>query len=97
MLVDCAYCLLLPDVRYFGVIRRCDGCGRLWRRAWACNACDRYGVEHSLRGGGECTPGLAWRPATWVQQLRWARIPASRRGPEPPSSRPRRGQPMHAR
>ena len=92
MRIRCSSCLLLPENRHYGVVRRCPECNRLWRRAWACGACDTHGVEHSLRGGGQCVDGLVWRPATWVQRLAWKRILSRAAGLDlgPQSSRLRR-------
>jgi hypothetical protein len=53
-----------------GDLWRCDRCGRLWRVASACDACDWYG---SRPHPGMCTLGLVWRPATLWQRLRYRR------------------------
>jgi hypothetical protein len=53
-----------------GDLWRCDECGQLWRVGRACGICAAYGDRPHR---GQCQVGLAWRPATFWQRLRYHR------------------------
>lgn len=59
----------VPDGR-MGDLWRCP-CGALWRIGDACDACDRFGEWRAHPGMHAL--GVAWRPATLWQRIRFWR------------------------
>lgn len=60
----------LPENGRPGELWRC-GCGRLYRRAMACDLCDQYGKVHPHLG--QHAVGQTWRDATLWQRIRYRR------------------------